>query len=133
MEPTGPSALALRIELFVDDMAVSLDFYRRVLGFQPGESQADGYTPMGHGPVRIALNRRAALPADHPVQASAPERMGRGVELVLEVADLEAVYARVVAEQWPLSGPLQRQPWGLRDFRLVDPDGYYWRITDSGL
>jgi hypothetical protein len=21
------------------------------------------------------------------------------------------------------------RPWGLRDCRLLDPDGYYWRIT----
>ncbi|MBE2225487.1 MAG: hypothetical protein IAF02_28385 [Anaerolineae bacterium] len=30
---------------------------------------------------------------------------------------------------WPLSGELQHQPWGLTDFRMLDPDGYYWRIT----
>jgi uncharacterized glyoxalase superfamily protein PhnB len=25
--------------------------------------------------------------------------------------------------------PLQDQPWGLRDFRVVDPEGYYLRFT----
>jgi hypothetical protein len=25
--------------------------------------------------------------------------------------------------------PLKEQPWGAEDFRIVDPDGYYWRIT----
>jgi hypothetical protein len=25
---------------------------------------------------------------------------------------------------------LTSRPWGLRDFRLVDPDGYYWRVTE---
>jgi uncharacterized glyoxalase superfamily protein PhnB len=25
---------------------------------------------------------------------------------------------------------LTARPWGLRDFRLLDPDGYYWRITE---
>jgi hypothetical protein len=24
---------------------------------------------------------------------------------------------------------LQPRPWGLEDFRLVDPDGYYLRVT----
>jgi lactoylglutathione lyase len=23
------------------------------------------------------------------------------------------------------------RPWGLRDFRVVDPDGYYLRITHT--
>jgi lactoylglutathione lyase len=24
---------------------------------------------------------------------------------------------------------LREQPWGLHDFRVVDPDGYYLRVT----
>jgi hypothetical protein len=28
-----------------------------------------------------------------------------------------------------ISEPLQLRPWGLYDFRLTDPDGYYLRIT----
>jgi hypothetical protein len=28
-----------------------------------------------------------------------------------------------------MSEPQQRGPWGLTDFRLSDPDGYYLRIT----
>jgi uncharacterized glyoxalase superfamily protein PhnB len=55
--------------------------------------------------------------------------LGRGIELVLEVADIEAVYEQTLAAQWPLAGQLQPQPWGLTDFRVLDPDGYYWRIT----
>ncbi len=29
----------------------------------------------------------------------------------------------------PIDSPITTQPWGLRDFRIVDPDGYYRRIT----
>jgi hypothetical protein len=77
----------------------SVDFYQRVLGFQPGEQQADGYTPLSNGAVQLALNRLAALTADHPVQVADHEWVGRGVEFVLEVADLEAAYAQVVSQQ----------------------------------
>ena len=28
-----------------------------------------------------------------------------------------------------ISEELRLQPWGLHDFRLADPDGYYLRIT----
>lgn len=52
-----------------------------------------------------------------------------GVELVLEVDDLDEEYALVTAARWPLTEDLAGRPWGLRDFRLVDPSGYYWRIT----
>ena len=30
---------------------------------------------------------------------------------------------------WVLEEDITARPWGLRDFRLLDPDGYYWRIT----
>jgi uncharacterized glyoxalase superfamily protein PhnB len=69
------------------------------------------------------------LPDDHPIQANTGERLGRGIELVLEVDNIETMYKQVCATSWPLSGKLQRQAWGLTDFRVLDPDGYYWRIT----
>ena len=120
---------SLRIELFVQDVSAAADFYGRVLGFEIGPRQADGYTPMQYGSVRLSLNRHDGLPADHPVYATPDERLGRGVEFVLEVDNLNALYERVQSQGWPLSNPLTTQPWGLTDFRIADPDGYYWRIT----
>ena len=120
------------LELFVNDLPVSIDFYGRVLGFKMGEQKSDGYTPMSNGAVRIALNLRSNLSDDHPIQAVANERPGRGVELVLEVDDIGAMYEHLRSQKWPLSGELQRKPWGLTDFRILDPDGYYWRITSRG-
>jgi uncharacterized glyoxalase superfamily protein PhnB len=60
---------------------------------------------------------------------AADERPGRGVEIVLEVDDVDTVYQHVRSEGWPRSAELRRQPWGLTDFRLLNPDGYYWRVT----
>jgi uncharacterized glyoxalase superfamily protein PhnB len=37
--------------------------------------------------------------------------------------------ARVRRSGYPLAAPMQDRPWGLRDFRVADPDGYYLRIT----
>jgi uncharacterized glyoxalase superfamily protein PhnB len=121
--------IKFRLELFVDDMNASIDFYRQVLGFEIGKQQPDKYTPMTNGNMVLSLNLRANLPDDHPVQARAGERLGRGVEFVLEVNDIETIYERVLSTNWSLSTELQHQPWGLTDFRVVDPDGYYWRIT----
>lgn len=122
-------ATTLRLELFVVDLPASLDFYRRVLGFEPGSRQTGGYTPLAKGTVRIALNPRSDLADDHPLRMAAGERPGLGVEIVLEVEDIVAMHQRVVSQSWPLSGELSRQPWGLTDFRVADPDGYYWRVT----
>ena len=53
---------------------------------------------------------------------------GAGVEIVLEVDDLDAVYESCAAAGVVAEG-LTDRPWGLRDFRFTDPDGYYVRVT----
>ena len=120
---------ALRLELFVDDVPAARAFYTQVLGFTAGAAHDDCYVPLQRGSARLALNARAALPAAHPIQAAPGERLGRGIELVLEVEDVAVVYAQVQAAGWPLASTLARRPWGLVDFRVVDPDGYYVRVT----
>lgn len=55
-------------------------------------------------------------------------KRGYGVEIVIMVDDVERYYSKVkgfanVVEELIL------QPWGLKDFRVEDPFGYYLRIT----
>jgi lactoylglutathione lyase len=117
---------ALRCELFPDDLDASAAFYVDVLGFQVVRDERPApapYVALQRGDVRVGLAARPA-PADPALR-----RPPTGVELVLEVDDLEAVHAHVLANRWPLAEDLTDRPWGLRDFRLVDPHGYYWRIT----
>ena len=66
---------------------------------------------------------------DGPVDRST-RRPSTGIELVLEVDDLAAEHDRVVAIGWPIQEPLQDRPWGLTDFRILDPAGHYLRITN---
>jgi len=122
----------LRLELFTRDLRRSLEFYRRVLGFEKETERPGAYTPLAKSSVRVALNRHSELDEEHPIRLAADERAGRGVEIVLEVDDVEAMYQGIVSEKWPRSAELKGQPWGLTDFRVVDPDGYYWRVTSRG-
>ena len=53
------------------------------------------------------------------------------MEIVLELDgldELRALYEHC-RERTEISAALASQPWGLHDFRLADPDGYYLRIT----
>ena len=119
----------LSVELFVSDLPESVDFYGRVLGFKKGEQKTDGYAPMSLGAAQIALNLHSGLSADHPVHIAGNERPGRGVELVIKVSDIKATYNRIRSQGWPFSSELEPRYWGLTDFRIVDPDGYYWRFS----
>jgi lactoylglutathione lyase len=112
--------MRLRLELFVGDLDRSVDFYRRVLGFRLVRQDAS-YASVCNGAAVLGLGSAAGL----------PERRGAGVEVVLEVDDLKAAYARVMGAGVRPVEALHERPWGLRDFRILDPDGYYLRITDG--
>lgn len=123
--------MRLQLEFFVDDIERSLAFYTEVLGFQIRAQGEDGYIALARGDATISLNKRSSLPIDHPVQARPGEPLGRGVEVVLYVEDVHATYEGVVASGWPRSSELSLWPWGEQDFRVLDPDGYYLRISNS--
>ena len=121
--------MGFRIELFVADLDASIAFYERVLGFVL-ERRDDGYASLRLGDAVLGLGPIDKLPPDGPPPGFTQERLagvrGAGVEIVIEVEDLDAAFARArdhVAE------PIRLRPWGLRDFRLADPDGYYLRVT----
>jgi catechol 2,3-dioxygenase-like lactoylglutathione lyase family enzyme len=120
---------SLRLEIFVRDIEQSTTFYERVLGFTRRHS-SPGYAGVARGSATIGIGRLADLPSDHPLRSGDSERLGLGVEMVLEVDDVEGAFAAAKAVGHPIASPLQDRPWGLRDFRLIDPDGYYIRITD---
>ena len=131
----GP--VGVRFELFVDDVEQSVAFYAAALGLQPPPSyDPQGYVPVGAGRVRIGIQRRSALPAKHhfrPAHFAGPR--GVGVEIVIEVDDVHAAFARareVAVSHGGQVEPLAARPWGQTDFRLIDPDGYYVRVTSTG-
>ena len=125
-----PQGMTLRLELFVADPEKSATFYTQALGFGRAKSSV-GYVPVRAGSVVIGLGLRTNLPRNHyfnPELQSA--RRGLGAEIVLEVDDVKASFEKVqAADAECIVSPLTRRPWGATDFRVVDPDGYYLRIT----
>ncbi len=120
--------MTLRFEIFPADLDVSALFYTDVLRFVlvRDERTAEApYLAMERGEVRIGA---AARP---PVADLEARRPPTGVELVLEVDDLDAEVDRIRAAGWPLEEGVTARPWGLRDFRILDPSGYYLRITEK--
>ncbi len=125
--------MRLRIELFVDDIDASIRFYERALGFRVTRREAD-YASLDAGDAVLGLGSIAKLPADGEGPGFTRTRLagvrGAGVEIVLEVRDPDAVLA-VENAGYGVVEPMRDRPWGLRDFRVADPDGYYLRITHT--
>ena len=122
--------LGLRVELFPTDLDRFVDFYVRVLRFEletDRRHEQPPYVSVSRGGVRIGA-LRAWQEVDPQVRS-----LPHGVELVIEVEDLVAERDAVLRAGATLSEDITQQYWGLEDFRLLDPDGYYIRFTTSPL
>jgi lactoylglutathione lyase len=125
----------LRIELFVDDLDATIAFYTDVLDFRV-ERRTEGYAclrrgqvVLGFGPISNLTFRDDRGPG--PLWQGAARINGAGVEIVLELDgadDVTTLYEHC-RSRVPAIEQLRLQPWGLYDFRLRDPDGYYLRVT----
>lgn len=118
----------LRCELFPDDLNEAVRFYVDVLGFEVDRderSSASPYVALRRGAAHLGLARRG------DVVSVGQRRPPTGVELVLEVVDLAAARDKVVGTGWPIEEDVTDRPWGLADFRVLDPVGYYWRVTSA--
>lgn len=121
---------SLRMELFTGDLDKSVSFYTTVLGFAVERREKD-YAVMKRGTVELGLGIAGDLPPKHYFKPELmTQRRGLGVEIVIEVDDIEAELQHVTSASWPLLSELKKRPWGPRDFRLADPDGYYFRLTE---
>lgn len=120
-----------RLELFVRDLEKTLAFYREVLGLEVLARKEHAATVCVNN-SKLLLTEDSRLKEDHYFDRHSLEgRRGVGVEMVVEVDDVHAMQEQVQAAGYAIYEPLMEQSWGSTDFRVVDPDGYYVRITSK--
>ncbi len=122
-------AAQLQINLAVRDMDRAVQFYIKYLGFKEMVLNP-GYVLLHRGALIIGLKTDELL--WHPaVVDHNPKDLVRGVgiELVLEVSDIDCFYRQIQDSGISIQEPLVDRPWGAKDFRILDSEGYYWRIT----
>jgi catechol 2,3-dioxygenase-like lactoylglutathione lyase family enzyme len=105
--------LSSRILLRPTDLRRSHAFYRDVLGL----AVAREFGPPGHRGVVYFLG--AGL-LEVSGRSTAPPR---GLALWLQVRDLTGEHARLAAAGVPVIRGPQREPWGLLEMWIEDPDG----------
>ena len=116
-----------KFELFVTDASESARFYE-ALGFEIAHAKPDGYSTMRSGGTVVTLS---PVPWWLPLRlAGFLRRPPIGTEIVFYTDRLEQLRAETIAAGYA-PGPIALQPWGDRDFRITDPDGYYVRISEG--
>lgn len=117
--PVGPAdelSAQLVTELPVRSLAESLSFYRTA-GFKLARATAT-FGVLSWGDRYLYLIERAGA-AEGPDPAS----------IRVIVADVDAFFARAGQLGWRIRHPLADRGYGLRDFVVLDPDGYELRFA----
>jgi catechol 2,3-dioxygenase-like lactoylglutathione lyase family enzyme len=116
------------ITLFVEDLAVSKEFYRRTFDLDAVfEDEQSAVFRFGDQLVNL-LHVDAAPELIEPAVVGSAGAGHRAV-FTLEVSDVDALAESLVARGVTLvNGPMDR-PWGPRTASFCDPSGHIWEIA----
>ena len=116
------------VEFFVSDMERSLAFYRS-LGFEVVRHW-EGWALLDRDGARLSLQADAyARSHPHYFTTNLDGPRGVGVEVPVEVSDLDAAFSAASAVEGAVVKGITERARGARDFRIADPDGYFVRFT----
>lgn len=110
----------LRVIFRVSDFAKSVHFYQEVLSmaYVTGWEGAEG-----PGIILQAGDGRTVELFGPPPGQHHDDRLARGVELALQVDDVDAWHGRLKEAGVTIARGLVDNPWGDRSFGIDDPDG----------
>jgi catechol 2,3-dioxygenase-like lactoylglutathione lyase family enzyme len=120
----------LLVELHVSDLGSAGEFYSQ-LGFREVRRESR-YLVLKRGGAVLHFYLSNDCFARHHYfgdSVSGERPLGKGVELVVFVSELSEVFA-VFEERGSVVERIRDRPWGVRDFRITDPFGYYLRISE---
>jgi len=122
------------IELHVPDFEITREFYGK-LGFavvwEHKPDQKKGYLVMKHKDSILCFwpGNEKVYDQSYFKQFPRDTIRGYGVEIVIPIEDIETYYEQIRGFANTVD-TLETQPWGLKDFRIIDPFGYYLRFTE---
>jgi lactoylglutathione lyase len=123
------------IVVFVRDVASELDFYERAFGFErrhldTEENGAYGELQTGDTILAFASHELVRRHLPIPFRAHDPAAEPAGVELTLELDDLDQGVGRAVASGATLVAAPELKAWGQRYAFIRDPEGVLVGLTD---
>ncbi|MEK7127517.1 MAG: VOC family protein [Patescibacteria group bacterium] len=129
-----PAKNYVLLELHVPDFKQVVDFYKK-LGFeevwQRTPERFKGYLILKKEDNILCFWAGNEMVWEQDFFKKYPKnsKRGYGVEIVLMIKNVENFYNEV-RDFANVVEPLQKRPWGLIDFRIEDPFGFYLRFTE---
>ncbi|HEX8172979.1 MAG TPA: VOC family protein [Thermoanaerobaculia bacterium] len=123
------AGIALSASLTVNDLEKSVAWYRDVLGFGiDRQHERDGKLM---AVSLMAGNVRILLAQDDGAKGS-DRAKGAGFSLMITTPqNIDAVANRIKTHGGTLASEPADMPWGMRMFRVVDPDGFKLTISSE--
>jgi uncharacterized glyoxalase superfamily protein PhnB len=109
--------------LSVIDLANALDYYERVLGFTVGWKWGE--------PPHLASVCRDGVELNLSQSKESQAAISR---VYFQMSGVESYYGELIAANARIAVPLAERPYGMKDFRIVDPSGNelsFGEATDS--
>ena len=120
-----PVFTKLTPNLLVASVDRSLAFYVDILGFARGMTVPDqppfAFAAVASGPVEIFFNDATGATKEYPGFAGKP--IGATGTMYIEVEGVDALHERIKSSV-TITMPLVTQFYGMREFGILDPDGY---------
>jgi uncharacterized glyoxalase superfamily protein PhnB len=98
--------------LSVDDLAEALAYYERVLGFHVGWKWGE--------PARLASVCRDRVEVNLSQSSEGKSSISK---VYIQMAGVDAYYHQITAAGAKVAVALADRPYGMREFRIVDPSG----------
>ena len=108
--------IGLRSGLAVKELAVSVAFYRDLLGFRL-DFEVPGWAFMSRDRFQVMLGECADAMA-------ASETGDHSYFAYVTVTGVDDLYRELTAKEVPLVQELADKPWGMREFGVRTPDGH---------
>ncbi|GGE77773.1 VOC family protein [Priestia taiwanensis] len=116
-----------RIKLYVEDIEKSLSFYEHIIGLKLYR-RSEQFGRFNHDCFSLLIGLRSSLDETHYFNRHGK---GNGLEIIIAVSSLEEVYKRCVANKYSIETEIEDYSWGMSGFNIIDPDGYFLRITSE--
>ncbi len=123
----GLSATELAAALTVNDLAASTAWYHDIVGFTiDRRHERDGKLLA----VSLRAGQARLLISQDDGARGLDRTKGAGFSLQLTTTqDIDALAARIQSRGGTLESPPASMPWGVRVFRIRDPDGFRFTIS----